>query len=418
MRHQDNDGAAAKQRPHGPAIVTSDGSGGGNDDSAGEPRLRTAMVVYGTRPEAIKLAPVVRALRSSTAVEPVVAVTGQHRELLDHVHTLFGIEPDHDLGILTPGQTPTEVTARVLTGMNAVVREVRPDLVVVQGDTTTTFAGALAAFYERVPVVHVEAGLRTHDRYAPFPEEVNRRLTTELATLHLAATPANRARLLAAGVPLEAIAVTGNTGIDALYDVAGRGVPFADPRLERLRATGRRIVVVTTHRRESWGAPMRGALGAVVAAARARPDVLLVVPTHPNPVVRAVVEAEFAGVPNAHLTPPLPYADFVRLLASCYLVVTDSGGIQEEAPSLGRPVLVLRATTERTEAVEAGCVRLVGTEPARVHAELCRLLDKPEEHAAMARPVHPYGDGLAAPRCVAAIEHLLGLGPRLADFGG
>ena len=375
------------------------------------------MLVYGTRPEAIKLAPVVAALRGSPALAPVVAVTGQHREMLDQVHDLFGIRPAHDLAILTQRQTLTDITERVLGGVTALVRAERPDAVLVQGDTTTTFAAALAAFYERVPVVHVEAGLRTRDRYAPFPEELNRRLTTQLATLHLAPTSAARAHLLADGVEPRDIAVTGNTVIDALHEVASRPGPFEDPAVEKVVASGRRVVVVTTHRRESWGEPMREALRAVADTARSHPEVDVVLPTHRNPAVRSVVEAELGGVPNVLLTEPLGYADFARLLRACHLVVTDSGGVQEEAPSLGRPVLVLRDNTERTEAVEAGTVRLVGTRRSGVRAAMSELLDDDEAYAAMATAANPYGDGKAAARCAAAIEELFGTGMRLPDFG-
>jgi UDP-N-acetylglucosamine 2-epimerase (non-hydrolysing) len=375
------------------------------------------MVVYGTRPEAIKLAPLISALRSS-AVEPVIAVTGQHRELLDQVHALFGIRPDHDLAILTEGQTLTDITQRVLTGLTPLLRQVGPDAVVVQGDTTTCFAGALAAFYAKIPVVHVEAGLRTQDRYSPFPEEMNRRLTTQLTDLHLAPTATNRAHLRSVGVDEEAVVVTGNTVIDALIDVAGRQLPYTSQEVAGVVASGRRVIVVTAHRRESWGAPLRSAVGAVADTARTHRGVEIVMPLHPNPTVRQVVEDVLTGEPNVHLVEPLPYADFARLLGDCHLVLTDSGGIQEEAPSLGRPVLVLRDTTERVEAVEAGTVRLVGTDRATVRTALSRLLDDDSAYDAMANARNPYGDGKAAARSVAAIEDLLGVGMRLPDFGG
>jgi UDP-N-acetylglucosamine 2-epimerase (non-hydrolysing) len=375
------------------------------------------MVVYGTRPEAIKLAPLISALRSS-AVEPVIAVTGQHRELLHQVHALFGIRPDHDLAILTEGQTLTDITQRVLAGLTPLLRQVEPDAVVVQGDTTTCFAGALAAFYAKIPVAHVEAGLRTHDRYSPFPEEMNRRLTTQLTDLHLAPTATNRAHLRSVGVDEEAVVVTGNTVIDALIDVAGRQLPYTSQEVAGVVASGRRVIVVTAHRRESWGAPLRSAAGAVADTARTHRGVEIVMPLHPNPTVRQVVEDVLTGEPNVHLVEPLPYADFARLLSDCHLVLTDSGGIQEEAPSLGRPVLVLRDTTERVEAVEAGTVRLVGTDRATVRTALTRLLDDDSAYDAMASARNPYGDGKAAARSVAAIEDLLGVGMRLPDFGG
>jgi UDP-N-acetylglucosamine 2-epimerase (non-hydrolysing) len=380
--------------------------------------MRRIMLVYGTRPEAVKMAPVVAALRASSDFQPIVAVTGQHREMLDQVNALFGIVPDHDLDILTPGQTLTDVTTRALSGVNGLVRDVRPDAVIVQGDTTTTFAGALAAFYEQIPVVHVEAGLRTANRYSPFPEEVNRRLTTQLTSVHLAPTPRNRDLLQAEGIEPASIAVTGNTVIDALFEVVGQKHAYSDPRLEELTASGRRIILVTTHRRESWGDRMQAAMGALARVVRAHPDDEVVLPMHRNPVVREVVEAELGGLPNVTLTEPLAYAEFARLMSESHLVLTDSGGVQEEAPSLGKPVLVLRDNTERPEAVDAGTVKLVGTHPAVVEAELTKLLDDDAAYAKMASAVNPYGDGKAAPRCVAALAEFFGEGIRLPDFEG
>lgn len=374
------------------------------------------MLVYGTRPEAVKMAPVVAALRASSAFRPVVAVTGQHREMLDQVNRLFGIEPDHDLDILTPGQALSDVTTKALSGVNALVREVRPDAVVVQGDTTTTFAGALGAFYEQVPVAHVEAGLRTADRYSPFPEEINRRLTTQLTSLHLAPSSQNRKNLLAEGVDPGGIVVTGNTVIDALLSVVERRPEYRDPQLAELAASGRRIIVVTTHRRESWGPRMQEAMGALARVLRAHPDDQIVLPMHRNPVVRDVIRAELGSLSNVTLTEPLDYPEFARLLGDCHLVVTDSGGLQEEAPSLGKPVLVLRDNTERPEAVAAGTVRLVGTDAATIERELTRLLDDEAEYTRMATAVNPFGDGKAASRCVAALAEFFGEGIRLPDW--
>lgn len=374
------------------------------------------MVVYGTRPEAIKVAPLIRALREAAELEPVVVVTGQHRAMLDQVNTLFGIVPDADLDLLSPGQSLTTVTTRALEGVNAAVRRLRPDAVVVQGDTTTAFAGALAAFYEQVPVVHLEAGLRTDNRYAPFPEEINRRLTTDLASLHLAPTAGNRDNLIAEGVRAGSVVVTGNTVIDALLAVAAQRHPYTDPRLAALVESGRPIVLVTTHRRESWGAPMRGMAGAIADVARTHPAIAVVVPLHRNPIVREVLEGELDDLDNVLLTEARPYAEFARLLADSTLVVTDSGGIQEEAPSLGRPVLVLRETTERPEAVRAGTVRLVGTDRSEVREATAELLDDPGAYARMARAVNPYGDGHAADRSRAAIADLFGVGDRLPEF--
>jgi UDP-N-acetylglucosamine 2-epimerase (non-hydrolysing) len=376
------------------------------------------MIVYGTRPEAVKVATLITALRETPGLEPVVAVTGQHRQLLDQVNELFGIVPDHDLDILQPRQTLADVTTRVLTGATRLIQSVRPDAVVVQGDTTTSFAAALAAFYEKVPVVHVEAGLRTDDRYSPFPEEVNRRLTGRLASVHLAPTATNRANLLAEGIAAADVVVTGNTVIDALLDVVARRTPYADPALAALVDSGRRVVLVTTHRRESWGEPMRSSMTALAEVAGRRPEVSFVLPLHRNPVVREVVEPILGGLPNVLLTEALPYAEFARLMNDSALVVTDSGGVQEEAPSLGKPVLVLRDNTERPEAVTAGTVRLIGTSRAAVRNALLELLDDEAAYARMANAVNPYGDGKATPRCVAAIAELLGTGSRIADFDG
>lgn len=377
---------------------------------------RTALLVYGTRPEAIKMAPLVGAL-SERGIEPVVAVTGQHREMLDQVNELFGIEPKFDLDLGKPRQSLADITSSTVAAVNAVVKELRPDVLVVQGDTSSTFAGALAGFYEQVPIVHVEAGLRTGKRYSPFPEEVNRRLTTQLASLHLAPTANNRANVLAEHVGAADVVVTGNTVIDALREISKRQLPFHDPQLETLSQSGRRIVLVTTHRRESWGEPMRQSLGAVRRLAQAYPDTTFVLPVHLNPVVRDVVNGTLAGMPNVVLTKPLDYGQFARLMSLSHVVLTDSGGVQEEAPGLGKPVLVLREDTERPEAVEAGTARLVGTNAEAICREASALLDDPAEHAKMARAVNPYGDGRAAARSAAAIAALLGLGQRMADFG-
>jgi UDP-N-acetylglucosamine 2-epimerase (non-hydrolysing) len=374
---------------------------------------RTALVVYGTRPEAIKLAPLVKALERSPHVRPVVAVTGQHREMLDQVNTLFGITPAHDLDIIRPRQTLEGVTIRALEGLSPVVRVERPDVVVVQGDTTTCFVAALAAFYEQVPVVHVEAGLRTDNLYNPFPEEMNRRLTTALTALHLAPTQTSRENLLREAVAENRIHVTGNTVIDALLDVVARDLPLS-PELAAVR--DRRTVLVTLHRRESWGEPMARSAQAVARLARAFPDVLFVLPAHLNPVVREVLLPPLRDLANVLVTDPLSYGDFATVMAASELVITDSGGVQEEAPSLGKPVLVLRETTERPEAVFAGTVKLVGTDEELVVSETTTLLTDPDAYAAMAHRVNPYGDGRAAARCVQAIEHLLGLTRPPSDF--
>lgn len=370
-------------------------------------------MVMGTRPEAIKLAPVIRALHATAGFEPIVVATAQHRELLDGVLTLFGIVPAVDLDVQRDRQSPSGVTGRVLTGLAPVYADLRPDVVLVQGDTTTTFAASLAAFYARIPIAHVEAGLRTFDPTSPYPEEVNRRLTTVLAGLHLAPTAVAKANLLREGVDPATVAVTGNTVIDALLWAVWQRSGYDDDRLAALEVAldrdGRRLLVVTTHRRESWGPVMAGVAAAVARLAREDPGLAVVVPVHPNPVVRDVVLPVLAGLPNVVVTEPLRYGAFARLMARADVLLTDSGGIQEEGPSLGKPVLVLRDTTERPEAVDAGTVRLIGTDPARIVTEVRRLLDDPVAYAAMAHAINPYGDGEAASRCVAALARFVGM---------
>jgi UDP-N-acetylglucosamine 2-epimerase (non-hydrolysing) len=376
--------------------------------------MQQVMVVYGTRPEAIKMAPVVRALGSSAHLRPVVAVTGQHRAMLDQVNELFGIVPAHDLDIIQPRQTLEDITTRTLIGLRELLEQERPDALLVQGDTTTCFAAALGAFYHQVPVFHLEAGLRTENRYNPFPEELNRRLTTQLTSLHLAPTSTSRANLIHDGVSPDDIVTTGNTVIDALLDVVGRAAPFTRPDLEQLR--GRRIVLITAHRRESWGEPMRRSGRAIARLAADFPDVVFVLPAHLNPVVREVLLPVLEGAPNVHVVDPLDYADFASLMSIATVVLTDSGGVQEEAPSLGKPVLVMRETTERPEAVTAGTVRLVGTDEDVIVKEVTSLLSDTGAYEAMARAVNPYGDGRAAARCVQAMESFFGYAARPAEF--
>jgi len=373
------------------------------------------LVVYGTRPEAIKLAPVLRALEHSPSLDRVVVVTGQHRHMLDQVNGLFGIVPKHDLDLLRNRPDLAGITTQSIEGLGSVFADEKPDLVVVQGDTTTVFAAALAAFYAKVPVAHVEAGLRTGNRYNPFPEEINRRLTSSLTTLHLAPTPTSRANLLAEHIAEDSIVVTGNTVIDALLDVVGRELPLTDPALAPVEGA-ERVILVTSHRRESWGEPMARTGRALARVARRFPDALIVLPAHLNPGVREVLLPPLRGLDNVLVTEPLDYGDMARVMAASTLVVTDSGGVQEEAPSLGKPVLVLRETTERPEAVGAGTVRLVGTDEDRIVDEVTHLLTDEAAYDAMAHAVNPYGDGLASGRVVAAMEHLFGLGPRPEDF--
>lgn len=376
--------------------------------------MRKVLTIYGTRPEAIKLAPLVTALAGSQHLEPVVAVTGQHRVMLDQVNALFAITPDHDLNIIQDRQTLEDITARALVGLRPVIDSVSPDAVLVQGDTTTCFAAALAAFYHQVPVIHLEAGLRTDNPLNPFPEEVNRRLTTQLTALHLAPTGTSRTNLIHDGVQESAIVVTGNTVIDALLDVVGRSAPLTRRELDRLR--GRRLVLVTAHRRESWGEPMRHSGRAIARLAEDFPEVEFLLPAHLNPIVREVLLPVLQGHDNITVTEPLDYFDFATVMSWSELVLTDSGGVQEEAPSLGKPVLVMRETTERPEAVDAGTVRLVGTSESVIVAEVARLLSDPLAYADMAHAVNPYGDGNAAARSLQAIEHYFGYAARPADF--
>jgi UDP-N-acetylglucosamine 2-epimerase (non-hydrolysing) len=375
------------------------------------------MAIFGTRPEAIKVAPLIAELERSPHFEPVVVVTGQHREMLAQVLDLFGIVPHHDLDLCAPGQTLTSVTTGALTGLEPLLERIDPDAVVVQGDTTTTFAGALAAFYRQVPVVHMEAGLRTGNPYSPFPEEVNRCLTTRLASLHLAPTAGNKANLLAEGIAAESIVVTGNTVVDALLAAAQLPGAYGDVALDDLDADPRRIVLVTAHRRESWGEGHAAIARAVAEVARTEPDVLVVFPIHRNPVVREAVVPHLEGLDNVRVVEPLGYRGLVKLMQRADLILTDSGGIQEEGPSLGKPVLVLRDTTERPEAVTAGTVRLVGTDELQIVGAVRTVLHDPAAYAAMANAVNPYGDGRAAERSVQAIAHLFGLGERPVEFG-
>lgn len=373
------------------------------------------MVVYGTRPEAIKLAPVVRELRASEDLEPVVVVTGQHREMLDQVNSFFGIEPDVDLDLMSHGSSVSSIARRVLAAMEDLLVEQAPDAVVVQGDTTSAFAASLASFLAGVPVVHVEAGLRTGDLASPFPEEANRRLTAVVTRLHLAPTSTARANLEREGIDPATIVVTGNTVVDALHWAVEQPAEHTDPRVAGL-GEQRGLVLVTTHRRESWGDRMVAAMSGLGDVARAHPELDFLLPLHRNRVVREAVTASLGERPNVLLTEPLAYAEFAHVMKRSLLIVTDSGGVQEEAPSLGKPVLVLRDTTERPEGVDAGTVRLVGTERDVVRREVERLLTDTDAYTAMARAVNPYGDGRAAARSVEAIRSVLRGTPMPAEF--
>ena len=372
------------------------------------------LVVYGTRPEAIKLAPIIQAL-GDTDLQPIVAVTGQHREMLDQVNTLFGIVPDHDLDIIATRQTLDEITTRALTGLTRLVRETRPAAVVVQGDTTSCFAGALAAFYEHVPVVHVEAGLRTWDRANPFPEEMNRTLTGQLATLHLAVSSVSRDNLLREGIDAEAVVVTGNTVIDALLQTVQRRVPYGDVRIPALLGASRRTILVTAHRRESWGSGMARVAAALAELAVEDPGLGIILPAHLNPVVRETLLPPLGHLSNVLVVDPLPYGEFCRLMSDADLLLTDSGGVQEEGPSVGKRVLVMRETTERPEGLAAGATQLVGTDTA-VIVKAVRESLRDDRASSFDPSRNPYGDGNAARRSVAAIAALLGKGRREPDF--
>lgn len=362
--------------------------------------MKKVMLVFGTRPEAIKMCPVVKEIAKHGELQPIVCVTAQHREMLDQVLKLFQVVPDYDLNIMKAGQTLYDITARVLIGLQGVFRSARPDLVLVHGDTTTTFAAALAAYYMQIPVGHVEAGLRTNNKYSPYPEEMNRRLTGSLCDLHFAPTALARENLLKENVNPDSILVTGNTVIDALQMTVQKGFVFQDKDLQRVLESGRRLVLMTTHRRENLGEPLRHVYQALKEVLRSHEDVQVVFPVHKNPAVRKVVEEELAGMDRVLLTEPLDYEPFANLMDRAYLILTDSGGIQEEAPSLGKPVLVVRDTTERPEAVAAGTVKLVGTDFDKVLAEMNNLLDDKSAYQKMAEAVNPYGDGQAAKRIV------------------
>ena len=374
------------------------------------------MTVFGTRPEAIKMCPLVQELRRHPdTLEPIVAVTAQHREMLDQVLDLFGIVPDYDLNIMQGGQTLYDVTTRALTGLKEVMEKARPDLVLVHGDTTTTFAGALAAYYLQIPVGHVEAGLRTGNKYSPFPEEMNRKLTGAIADLHFAPTTTSRDNLLRENVDPAAIFVTGNTVIDALATTVQADYRFDDPVVEEALSRHPRLLVMTTHRRENLGEPMRHVYRAVKDALAQCPDVAAVFPVHKNPKVREVVQAELAGQDRVYLTEPMDYQPFANLMSRASVILTDSGGIQEEAPALGKPVLVLRGTTERPEAVAAGTVRLVGTDYDAVLNETLRLLTDRSYYQSMAEAVNPYGDGQACRRIVGFILNRFGYTDEMPD---
>ena len=379
------------------------------------------LTVFGTRPEAIKMAPLLQALSASPYIESRLCVTAQHREMLDQVLEIFDLHPDHDLNIMTPRQTLEMITVKALTGLGAVMEEEQPNLVLVHGDTSTTFAAALSAFYHQIPVGHVEAGLRTYDKYQPFPEEMNRRLTGVLADLNFSPTPLARERLLKENTDPQSIYVTGNTVIDALQTTIAPDYVFTEEALNHIDFQNRRVLAVTAHRRENLGEPLLAICRAFRRLVQAFPDVELVYAVHKNPVVQAAAATILEGLSpeeasRVHLLPPLDLRDMHNLMNRSYLVLTDSGGLQEEVPSLGKPVLVLRNVTERPEGVTAGTLRLVGSDEEAVFQNAYELLTDPQAYAQMAQAKNPFGDGHASERIVAAILHHFKNMPRPADY--
>jgi len=371
---------------------------------------KVVAVMVGTRPEAIKMAPIALEMRRRDGIIARLVSTGQHDEMLAHGLRVFGLTPDAELAVMRPDQTLSALSARLITEIDRVFVDMKPSMVLVQGDTATTFFAGLVGFYLRIPIGHVEAGLRTRDKRNPFPEEIYRRMTTAVADVHFAATEGARTNLLAEGVPAEAVCVTGNPVIDALHYVAGREEPrvLQEGGLDSWLDPARRLILVTAHRRESFGEGLDAICRAVRAvAARFADSVQVVFPVHLNPSVRRHVYGHLSDVPNVRLLPPLDYQKFVALLRRSYLVMTDSGGLQEEAPAFGKPTLVMRETTERTEAIDAGCARLVGVRESRITAEVVRLLEEPDAYETMAVVRSPFGDGHAAPRIVDVVERML-----------
>lgn len=371
------------------------------------PTVKKVMVVYGTRPEAIKVAPLVKALVADPYLVPVVVVTAQHREMLDQVNQTFGIVPDVDLNLMAHGQTLNAIAGQVIMKIDCVLASYKPDAVVVQGDTTTVVSAAIAAFYREIPVVHLEAGLRSGDIDSPFPEEANRKLVSQIARVHLAPTMVSRANLLSEGVPDEHIYVTGNTVIDALHWAVAQPLAERSAGLNNFRKNYRRVLLVTAHRRENLGGNMVSIGRALRHLATFYPDLLIVWPAHKNPKIRNLIGPQIDDLKNVLTVEPVGYVEFSHLIADADIVLTDSGGIQEEAPSLGKPVLVLRDNTERPEAVDAGTVKLIGTNAQRIIDEVSKLLDDTVTYRTMANAVNPYGDGHSAARIVGIISDLL-----------
>ena len=371
--------------------------------------MKKIMCVFGTRPEAIKMAPVVKAIEQNEHLQSIVTVTAQHREMLDQVLQLFGITPDYDLNLMKKNQTLTDITAGVLHGLEEILQKEQPDLVLVHGDTTTTFAATLAAFYQQIPVGHVEAGLRSGNLYSPYPEEANRKLTGVMAALHFSPTPEARNNLLRESADDENIFVTGNTVIDALLTTVHAQYRFVDAALQQLLDSPGKKVLITAHRRENQGAPMMHIFQAVRRLHETLPEVQFIFPIHKNPKVRELAAQILGGLERVHIIEPLDYEPFANAMSKVDLILTDSGGLQEEAPALGKPVLVLRDTTERPEAVTAGTVELVGTDEELIYQTALKLLTDADAYGKMANAVNPYGDGKACGRITAAIEYYFGI---------
>ncbi len=371
--------------------------------------MKKIMCVFGTRPEAIKMAPVVKAIEQNEHLQSIVTVTAQHREMLDQVLQLFGITPDYDLNLMKKNQTLTDITAGVLHGLEEILQKEQPDLVLVHGDTTTTFAATLAAFYQQIPVGHVEAGLRSGNLYSPYPEEANRKLTGVMAALHFSPTPEARNNLLRESADDEKIFVTGNTVIDALLTTVHAHYQFADAALQQLLDSPGKKVLITAHRRENQGAPMMHIFQAVRRLHETLPEVQFIFPIHKNPKVRELAAQILGDLERVHIIEPLDYEPFANAMFKVDLILTDSGGLQEEAPALGKPVLVLRDTTERPEAVTAGTVELVGTDEELIYQTALKLLTDADAYGKMANAVNPYGDGKACGRITAAIEYYFGI---------
>jgi len=365
------------------------------------------MTIFGTRPEAIKMAPLVLAMQKNDEIESIVCVTAQHRQMLDQVLQIFDIKPDYDLDIMEQKQTLATITSKSLLGLDEIFEKSKPDIVLVHGDTSTTFAGALAAFYHKIPVAHVEAGLRTFDKYSPFPEEINRKLTGTIADMHFAPTKTNLENLKRENITKN-VYVTGNTVVDAISETVKADYVFKDEILKAIDFTAKRVILVTAHRRENYGEPMENIMSALYDIAENYEDVQIVYPVHLSPYIRDIADRYFKNHPRVTLIPPITVDEMHNLMARCYMIMTDSGGLQEEAPSLGKPVLVLRKETERPEAVEAGTVKLAGVEKENIYALAKELLENKQAYDLMAKANNPYGDGNASKRIIEAILYYFG----------